>query len=229
MTVQTPGGQTVGIVNADGTVTQINSSVASSSIGSLGSSMKTVTSVAGQSIALPQGAQIVSQNPGSAGGIAYSIIPAQQIQNIQIDSGEAIFIPASSFASGQQAIQISGNQILSSPNQTIVRAQGNSAAQTNQQTVIQSVAGVSNVNFTQLAGGQATLPVAVRQGNVLQTLQLPISNVQQTIPVQVPISTANGQTILQTIHLPIQAIQAVAAGNVQQVTAQVVPQLGQVI
>jgi len=228
MTVQTPGGQTVGIVNADGTVTQINSSVASSSIGNLGNSMKTVTSVAGQSIALPQGTQIVSQNPGSAGGIAYSIIPAQQIQNIQLESGEAIFIPASSLTSGQQAIQISGNQILSSPNQTIVRAQG-SSGQNNQQTVIQSVAGVSNVNFTQLTGGQPTLPVAVRQGNVLQTLQLPISNVQQTIPVQVPISTANGQTILQTIHLPIQAIQAVAAGNVQQVTAQVIPQLGQVI
>lgn len=181
-----------------------------------------------------QGGQIVPQTPSNAGGIAYSIIPAQQlgnlqnIQNIQIDGQEAIIIPAS-FASGQQAFQISGNQIITSPNQALVRSQvSQQQSQNNQQTVIQSVAGMGNVNFTQLAGGHTTVPVAVRQGNVLQTLQLPIGNVQQTIPVQVPVSTSNGTTVLQTIHLPIQAIQAVAAGNVQQVTAQVVPQLGHV-
>lgn len=214
----------MGIVNPDGTVTQLNPQVSvSGSQQTVATNIKTVTSVAGQSVTIPQGAQIVQ---AGSGGIAYSIIPAQQlqnIQNIQIDGQEAIFIPASSFSSGQQAIQISGNQILSSPNQTIVRAQ-NAQGNQNNQTVLQG-----NVTLAQLTGGQTTVPVAVRQGNVVQTIQLPIGNLQQTIPVQVPITTANGQTILQTIHLPIQAIQAVAAGNVQQVTAQVVPQLSQVI
>ncbi|XP_053214977.1 transcription factor Sp4-like [Panonychus citri] len=60
----------------------------------------------------------------------------------------------------------------------------------------------------------------------VQALQLPIGNLQQAVPVQVPISTSNGQTILQTIHLPLQAIQAVATG--QQVTLQVVPNVIQV-
>ena len=106
--------------------------------------------------------------------------------------------------------------------QAAVAAAVNQANQA--QTVVQSVAG-NVVNFAQLSGGQTTVPLAVRQGNVLQTLQLPIGNVQQTIPLQVPMSTANGQTIFQTIHLPLQAIQAVATG--QQVTVQVVPPLGQ--
>ncbi|RWS12764.1 transcription factor Sp4-like protein [Dinothrombium tinctorium] len=209
--------QAVGIVNPDGTVTQINPQVSTS----ISTPIKTVTTVSGQNVAIPQGTQIVAQSTNSAGAITYSIFPAQQIQNIQIDGQDAIFIPVS-FSSGQQAIQISGNQILSSPNQTIVRSQGNQTNQNNQQTVIQNVAGVGNIALSQLTGGQ---PVAVRQGNVVQTLQLPVGSVQQTVPVQVPISTANGQAIFQTIHLPIQAL---PAGNVQQVTAQVVPQLSQV-
>jgi len=225
-------GQTVGILNPDGTVTQINPQVATSiasvvSSGSITPMKSTVmTTMAGQNANLQQAAQLLTQSP-NGGGIAYSIIPAQQIQNIQIDGQEAIFIPASSFGSGQQAIQISGNQIISSPNQTIVRSQGGQTTQG--ATLIQGgLGGLSNVTLAQLAGaGQTTMPVAVRQGNMVQTLQLPVGNFQQTIPVQVPISTANGQTILQTIHLPIQAIQAVAAGNVQHVTAQVVPQLQQ--
>ncbi|XP_074594089.1 uncharacterized protein LOC141849603 [Brevipalpus obovatus] len=190
-----------------------------------------------------QGGQIVQQAANNAGGIAYSIIPGQQlsniqnIQSIQIDGQEAILIPAS-FASGQQAFQLSGNQILSSQNQAaLVRSQvsqhqsqnNQQAQQQQQQTVIQSVAGMGNaMNFaTQLAGGHAGMPVTVRQGNVLQTIQLPLGNIQQTVPVQVPVSTANGTTVYQTIHLPIQAIQAVASGGVQQLTAQVVPQLSQ--
>lgn len=32
-----------------------------------------------------------------------------------------------------------------------------------------------------------------------------MSAVQQTVPVQVPISSANGQTIYQTVHFPLHA------------------------
>lgn len=51
---------------------------------------------------------------------------------------------------------------------------------------------------------------------------------QATIPVQIPISTAGGQTVLQTIPFPVQipVIPNVVQANGQ--TLQVVPQLAQV-
>jgi transcription factor Sp len=136
---------------------------------------------------------------------------------LQIDGQDAIFIPG-----GQQAIQISGNQLLSSPNQAVVRQQNTQQNQQQHQQQTVFIPGIGNVSLGQFGGGQT---VAVRQGNVVQTLQLPV---QQTIPVQA-ISTQNGQTILQTIHLPIQALQSLNAGNVQHLTAQVVPQMQQVL
>ncbi len=207
-------GQTLGVLNPDGTVTQLNPQVvtAVSSAGNTITPIKAITSVANQtSNALSQATQIFSQSANNPG--IYSIIQPQQLQ---IDGQDAIFIPG-----GQQAIQISGNQLLSSPNQTVVRQQN---TQQNQQQAQQTVfiPGIGNVSLGQFGGGQT---VAVRQGNMVQTLQLPV---QQTIPVQA-ISTQNGQTILQTIHLPIQALQSLNAGNVQHLTAQVVPQMQQVL
>ena len=206
-------GQTLGVLNADGTVTQLNpQQVVVSSAANVGTQIKGITSVANQTHnALSNATQIFSQSPQNAG--IYSILQPQQIQ---IEGGqEAIFIPG-----GQQAIQLSGNQLLSSPNQTVVRQQNTQQTQQSaQQTVF--IPGIGNVSLGQFSSGQT---VAVRQGNVVQTIQLPV---QQTIPVQA-ISTQNGQTILQTIHLPIQALQSLNAGNVQHLTAQMVPQMQQV-
>ena len=207
-------GQTLGVLNPDGTVTQLNPQVVSavSSAASVGTPIKGITSVA-NSNALSNATQIFTQTSPSNAGI-YSILQPQQLQ---IDGQEAFFIPGA-----QQAIQLSGNQLLSSPNQTVVRQQ-NTAQQQNQQSAQQTVfiPGIGNVSLGQFSSGQT---VAVRQGNVVQTIQLPV---QQNIPVQV-ISQQNGQTILQTIHLPIQALQSLNAGNIQQLTAQVVPQMQQV-
>ncbi|KAK6632374.1 hypothetical protein RUM44_007416 [Polyplax serrata] len=71
---------------------------------------------------------------------------------------------------------------------------------------------MTNLGGQFLPGGQVVRP------NVLQTIQLPngqsvsvrpqimqMSAVQQTVPVQVPISSANGQTIYQTVHFPLHA------------------------
>jgi len=223
-------GQALGIVNPDGSITQITHpqvAPAGAAAAAIMSPMKAVpvSSAGGQTqVALQQGTQIVTlASPGGTSG-QYNIIQPQQMQTISIDGQEAIVIPASSLA-GQQAIQL-GNQIISSP---VRVSQSNSqATSTSQSTpqVIQSVAGFSagNVQFAQIAGTGQT--VAVRQGtNVVQAVQLPVSAVQQTIPIQIPISTANGQTVLQTIHLPLQALQALGGGGV---TAQIVPQVGQV-
>lgn len=49
-----------------------------------------------------------------------------------------------------------------------------------------------------------------------------MQHVQQTVPVQVPVTASNGQTVLQTIHFPIQA-------NVFNMPAtQMIPQITQV-
>lgn len=134
---------------------------------------------------------------------------------IQIDGQETIFLQG-----GQQAIQISGNQLLSpSQTATLVRQGANASSSQNQQSSQIYIPGFGNAV---LSNGQ---PVTVRQGNVVSALQLPV---QQTIPVQT-LSTQNGQTILQTLQIPIQTLQSLGS-NVQQqsIAAQVLPQIQQV-
>lgn len=204
-------GQTLGIVNADGTVTQLNTQAVASSIAGTTQQIKPITSIANQNQTITQLGQAAT----------YSIIPAQQIQNIQIDGQEAIFLPATSFSTaGQQTFQIAGtNQIFTQQSNqqnqsTVVRTSTGSTTPTTQQaTVLQQVQGLNNMNLTQLAGGQT---VALRQGNVMQTLQLPINNVQQTISVQVPVQTQNGQTVYQTMQLPISALSSLTGQQVIQ-------------
>ncbi|KAJ6216884.1 hypothetical protein RDWZM_008041 [Blomia tropicalis] len=155
--------------------------------------------------------QLLTQAGTNAG--LYNILQPQQIQ---IDGQEAIFLQG-----GQQAIQISGNQLLSPTQaQTVVRqstAASTGQTQSGQQVYIQ---GIGNAV---LSNGQQ---VQVRQGNVVQALQLQ-QQLQQTIPVQT-ISTQNGQTILQTIQLPISALQQLGTNVQQQQISQVVPQIQQV-
>lgn len=75
----------------------------------------------------------------------------------------------------------------------------------------------------QLQSGQN---ISVRQSNMPQVVQLP--SVQQTIPVQVPISS-NGQTLYQTIHLPIQSFGSSLPNIIQANQSQImqIPQLAQ--
>ncbi|KAI7688336.1 Transcription factor Sp4 [Sarcoptes scabiei] len=166
------------------------------------------TALKGQAaVANNQTAQIITQastNPG-----LFNIIQPQQIQ---IDGQEAIFLQG-----GQQAIQIAGNQLLS-PTQ-VVRQTATATAAQNQQPGQVYIQGIGNAL---LSNGQ---PVTVQQGRLVQAVQLPV---QQTIPVQ-SISTQNGQTILQTIQIPIQALQSLGTNvQPQQIAAQVMPQLQQV-
>ena len=54
-------------------------------------------------------------------------------------------------------------------------------------------------------------------GNSLQTIQVPVAAPQMqqtTIPMQIPVQTANGQTILQTVHVPIQTLGMGGMSNV---------------
>ncbi|KAL4142320.1 hypothetical protein QTP88_004803 [Uroleucon formosanum] len=75
----------------------------------------------------------------------------------------------------------------------------------------------------QLQSGQN---ISVRQSNMPQVVQLP--SVQQTIPVQVPISS-NGQTLFQTLHLPVQSFASSLPNIIQGNQGQLmqIPQLAQ--
>ena len=214
--MQLAAGQTVSIVNADGTITQISGPQMST--GGSSAAMKPVTSIASQS----QITQLAQAGQLSSGGV-YSIIPAQQVQSVQIDGQEALYIPASTFgATGQQTFQIAGtNQIFtqpaatSQPAQTVVRTStgtGQSTSTTQQTAVLQGVQGLNNMTqLTQLAGGQTV--ALTRPGNVMQTLQLPANSLQQAIQVQVPIQTQNGQMLYQTMQLPIAALSGLTGGQ----------------
>uniref|UniRef100_T1IUW8 C2H2-type domain-containing protein n=1 Tax=Strigamia maritima TaxID=126957 RepID=T1IUW8_STRMM len=189
--------------------------------------LKTLTTSTPTSV-VPVTSQIIQQSPqivtAQPQNIAYNVIP--QIQNITIDGQEAIFIPT--VAPGQpQQLQAATNQSITyiTPTGQIIRGPGVA-----QNTVLQNVnlgqlGQLGNVSLAQLGlGGQN---VTVRQGGVMQALQIPLNQFQQTIPIQVPISTTNGQTTYQTIHVPVQTIQPIQNIMPQQVSGQMTQMLPQ--
>ncbi|KAF5273648.1 hypothetical protein FQR65_LT04648 [Abscondita terminalis] len=148
-----------------------------------------------QQLLQQQGAQIVS---AAGQNLAYNVM--QPMQTVTIDGQEALFIPAMSLAGSQQPQQIfSPGQILRTPNVL--------------------PANLQNIQTVQLSNGQS---VAVRP-SIPQVVQFPA--MQQTIPVQVPISSANGQTIYQTIHFPVQLA---TVPNIIQ-TQPIVPQMASIL
>ncbi|XP_013400546.1 transcription factor Sp4 [Lingula anatina] len=166
---------------------------------------------AGQITAFPTGGlQLLQQQPGQViatptggGNFTYSLMP--QAQTVMVDGQEALFIPTTPTTptmvpAGQTYVTGSGQ---------IIRPQSTPTTPSNH--VLQ------NANFA--AGGGMTLTnfggnlvnVAVRP-NVAQTVQMPIQLQQvglQPQIIQIPVSTANGQTVLQTIQIntPVQTVQ----------------------
>ncbi|KAG1662661.1 Transcription factor Sp4 [Nymphon striatum] len=183
---------------------------------------------------LSQNPQIITaQSAGSAtGGVTY--LPSSQVQTITVDGHEAIFIPAPTSNNGQQQIQLAtagGAQTILANGQTLIRANA-VQGQTNASNVLQNIAQIASAGnvVTQVGQNISVRPAsgATNAGNVLQTVQLPLHNMTQTISLQVPVSNGNGQTVYQTIQVPIQALQlANAAGGNQSIQAQLIPQLTQ--
>lgn len=57
--------------------------------------------------------------------------------------------------------------------------------------------------------------VFVGQSVSVRPQVMQMSAVQQTVPVQVPISTASGQTVYQTVHFPLHAFASNVPGLFQ--------------
>lgn len=153
-----------------------------------------------------QGGQLI-QNPN---GLFQMVQP---LQTINVDGQETLFVPGgiqNNQLAGAQAVQINGQQAFLTPSGQLIRAPNGVVPGNFLQNMAQAV---------QLPNGQN---VQVRPAGAMpQMVQFPM---QQTIPVQVPISTGNGQTVYQTVHVPIQAIGSAYV----QPQMQVIPQIPQV-
>lgn len=176
-----------GEVQQNGTMTSTASSQGQSQMKSVVNSSNglSVQGLQGQIIQTAQGTQILSSGANNASG--YNVLSA--VQTVTIDGQEAIFIPTGGL--GGQQVQIGPNQTLLAPNGQLIRCPSN---QNNLPFALQNV-GVNS----------PTQSVTVRSGGMQQVLQLPMQQ-SPTISVQVPVSTANGQTVYQTLQLPVQMI-----------------------
>ncbi|EGI68786.1 Transcription factor Sp4 [Acromyrmex echinatior] len=163
---------------------------------------------------------------------AYSVIP--QMQTVNIDGQEALFIPSSAMsaanahhqaqptmqfatANGQQ-MQLAGQQVQLANGQTIITPQPVSlirAPNVFPTSIIQNITGQT----VQLPTGQS---VQVRP------LQFPMQHVQQAVPVQLPVTANNGQTVYQTVHLPVQSLSSVFNMPTTQMIPQIMQQIPQV-
>nr|XP_031829949.1 transcription factor Sp4-like isoform X3 [Nomia melanderi] len=183
-----------------------------------------------------QQAQQQTQQQQPQQQLSYSVIP--QMQTVNIDGQEALFIPSSAMsatgghhqtqptmqfatANGQQ-VQLASQQVQLANGQTIITPQPVSlirAPNVFPTSIIQNITGQT----VQLPTGQS---VQVRP------LQFPMQHVQQTVPVQVPVTASNGQTVYQTVHFPVQALSSVfnvpTTQMIPQITQQI-PQVAQII
>ncbi|CAH1789277.1 unnamed protein product [Owenia fusiformis] len=164
---------------------------------------------------IPQSAQIIQSsqlvNP-------FNFLPQQAVQTVKLDNGiEAIVIPQTP----TPMMTPTTPQVLTSPSQQPMGAQAQ-LVQTPQGLVIapsaqigqagQIIQNVPNVQGIQMMGVQQGLQgnmIALAQNpqNFMQTLQMMPQQVQQMVSIQIPVSTANGQTILQSAQIPLSALQ----------------------
>ncbi|KAF4518042.1 hypothetical protein B566_EDAN009275 [Ephemera danica] len=164
-----------------------------------------------------------------AAAAGYNVV--QPMQTVTVDGQEAVFIPASALApmgtgGGGQQGQGGQTQTLVTPSGQIIRTQV--PTQATQATVMP--AGLLQNMMAQQMQMATGEKCGVKSSSDTQVLHFP-ATVQQTIPVQVPVSTATGQTVYQTVHFPVQALTgAFPAQNIltsQGQALQVIQQLAQ--
>jgi len=161
-----------------------------------------------------QGTQLLTpgNNSGSnPGGLSYSMLPA--VQTASIDGQEGI---PTGCVGGPQRVKLGHNQALLTPNGQRLRPI--MRAPSNQQ---------QSMPFTLQHIGSSSQGIPVRTvGGMQQVLQLPMQQTD-TIPVQVPVLTTNGQTVYQTLQLPVQVVFSALPGLMQGAGApmQVISQL----
>ncbi|CAD1477474.1 unnamed protein product, partial [Heterotrigona itama] len=159
--------------------------------------------------------------------LSYSVIP--QMQTVNIDGQEALFIPSS-------AMSAAGGHHQSQPTMQFATANGQQVQLASQQVQLANGQTIITPQPVSLIKAPNVFPTSIIQNITAQTVQLPtgqsvqvrplqfpMQHVQQTVPVQVPVTASNGQTVYQTVHFPVQALSSVF--NVP--ATQMIPQITQ--
>lgn len=172
------------------------------------------TTAAQQALPFIQQPQPLVQSPQTSANITYNMIP--QVQSVTIDGQEAIFIPASLAG---QTIQLAGNQgALCAPvQQGTAMIRTPQGIQTIPQGQVQGLPQLGNLGIGGLSNLTPAPSITIRPASIVQTIQVqgmhqPVTTqfappVPQTVSVQIPVSTTNGQTVMQTIQLPLSTLQ----------------------
>ncbi len=164
-----------------------------------------------------QGSHLVPVSTSTAGNnVSYNVLP---LQTIQVENNEQVIPSLSSTTTQAPTIQISSGQTLITPSGQIIRTPTNVLPT----SLLQNVTTGQTLQFPTTHAN-----LSVRPATAPQVIQFPL---QQTMPVQIPMSTATGQTVYQTVHFPFQVF-TTSLPNVIQTSAslgqvQMVPQLPQ--
>jgi len=154
---------------------------------------------------------------GPGGTIAYNIIPQYQtVVVIGADGQEqTVVVPTGSVPQQVQTSAVA----TSTPKQVVQVSQNQARVQTpasSSSTVAQSVSlsgGTVTVNNLAQSGvvnvgGTPQSTVVAKQNNIVQSASAPM---QQMMSVQIPVTNASGQTIYQTIQVPLPSQPAATA------------------
>ena len=154
------------------------------------------------------GAQIVATPvTGPGGQISYNFVQQpQQVMALKVEGGGQVLTP---IQSQPQVVQLNSGA-TSNP----VLIQNGQVLQT--ANAIQSIGAATNIqnanaiNLSNPASGASVQYMSVKQGNTVQMIPVIQQTPQvQTVPVQIPVGTLNGQTVFQSIQVPMQCIQPV--------------------
>lgn len=151
----------------------------------------------------------------------HNVLP---VQTIQVENNEQGISTLSNTNGQTSTIQLSGGPTLITPSGQIIRTPTNVIPT----SLLQNMTTGQTLQFPTAHSNVSVRPAATT-ASMPQVIQFPL---QQTIPVQIPISSANGQTIYQTVHFPFQAF-TTSLPNVIQTSAtslgqvQMVPQIPQ--
>lgn len=205
--------QMIGILNPDRTITLVTSLAEPQAtkvhlIGNVSTALKSLSTIAtAQKVTncqvFPQEAQMVTGSPGSS---THKAAPVQLIQNTHTHEKKSICIPAEL----PQTSQLAGKHIFTSIGQTVLQPHSVQLP-----TIVQNGGQALLHGMTQIGGQNVT----IKEQNLVQTVKSPIT-IQQNIPMQEPVSSANGQTVLQTVHVPLQTIQGVPGATILQTQRQ---------
>lgn len=138
------------------------------------------------------------QAAGSQPQLITSVIP--QFQTVNVDGQEAIFIPSSGVGGGQAILAGNQQQVFTTPTGQIIR-QGLPTGNMIPNMGYNLAGNMVNIggNVVSLAGVQG---LQTRPQGVVQAVQMPQQMQQMSNLIQIPVSTANGQSTYQTIQVP---------------------------